>query len=78
MTEAADYSIGDASEQSGLSPRQIRYLEERGLIRPEYIEVHGIRQRRYSPELVKRLAEITRLRDGGFTLDAAVAQTSVK
>lgn len=66
-------SIGDASERSGLSLRQIRYLEERGLIQPEYIEVHGVRQRRYKSELVKRLAEIARLRKEGYELDAAVS-----
>jgi DNA-binding transcriptional MerR regulator len=72
------FSIADASERSGLTPRKIRYLEERGDISPDYITIGSTRQRRYSAELVERLAKIFRYREKGFKLDAAVSRASEK
>ncbi len=69
-----DFSIAEASKRSGLSPRQIRYLEKQGWIEPGYIKIGSTRQRRFSIQLIKRLSEIARLRAEGFELSAAVAR----
>ena len=65
-------SIGTAAEHSGLTPRQTRYLESKGLIERQFIEVAGIRQRRYTQDMVDQLSEIAKLRRDGFELPAAV------
>ena len=72
----ATMSIADASEHTGLTPRQIRYLEERGHILPQYIKIGSARQRRYSAELVELLAEIAKFRQEGLTLKAAVEKSA--
>ncbi|MGG3955198.1 MerR-like DNA binding protein [Anoxybacillus vitaminiphilus] len=56
-------SIGIVSELTGLSPRQIRYYEERKLIFPERSK--GIRK--YSFADVERLMEIADKREEGVT-----------
>ena len=66
------YSISGAAAKSGLSSKQIRYLEELGHIAPEYIKIGSICQRRYSLALIAQLAEIARLRQEGFELSSAV------
>ena len=65
-------SIGAAAELSGLTSRQIRYLEERNYIQPIYIDVNGQRQRRYTRQQVDKLAYIARLRSEGYEIIAAV------
>lgn len=65
-------SISKASASSGLSPKQIRYLEARNYIIPDYITAGSICQRRYSQELVDLLTEIARLREKGYELKIAV------
>ncbi len=67
------FSIGEASKQSGLSARQIRYLEDRGCIKPDYIMIGNTRQRRFSKDLVKTLIEIADLRHEGYELPIAVS-----
>ena len=69
-----NFSIGEASKQSGLSSRQIRYLEERGYIKPDYIMIGNTHQRRFSEDLIKILIEIADLRHEGLELNAAVKQ----
>ena len=68
------YSIGIASKLSGLTPRQIRYLESKKLLVPQFIKVAGVRQRRYTQDVVDKLVKIARLRRAGFELGAAVAK----
>jgi DNA-binding transcriptional MerR regulator len=55
-----------------LSHKQIRYLETKGYITPDYITVGGVRQRRYSDQLVDQLVKISRYRLEGYTLIIAV------
>jgi DNA-binding transcriptional MerR regulator len=64
-------SIAVVAEQSGLTPRQIRYLDERG-VEPYWLEIGGTKQRRYSENQVERLIAIADLKDQGYKLDAAV------
>lgn len=71
-----DFSISEASRRSGLSPRQIRYLESRGWIKPEYIKIGSTQQRRFPNQLVEQLSEIATLRAEGFELGAAVARVN--
>jgi MerR family transcriptional regulator, global nitrogen regulator len=55
-------SIGIVSELTGLSLRQIRYYEDRGLIFPERIEKGG---RRYSFSDIDTLMKIAEKREEG-------------
>ena len=65
-------SIGTAAKISGLTPRQIRYLEERNYIKPIYIDVNGQRQRRYTRQQVDIMAYIAKLRSEGYEITTAV------
>ena len=77
MDELKDtYSISDAASHSGLSPRQIRYLEDLGHIKPDYIKIGSICQRRYPVELMEQLIKIAKLRQEGFELGAAVVRAN--
>lgn len=72
-------SIGAAAKRSGLTPRQIRYLEERKHIHPIYIDVNGRRQRRYTEQQADQLAYIAKLRSEGYEVEtAAVLSVSKK
>ncbi len=62
----SELSIGEASEQSGVSPRTIRYYEELGLL-------PGVRRRAggrrvYGPDELERVRFIGRLKTLGLTL----------
>jgi DNA-binding transcriptional MerR regulator len=60
--------IGEIAEQSGVTPRTIRYYEELGLL-PRTEREHG-KHRSYTESDVERLREVTRLRDLlGLSLD---------
>jgi DNA-binding transcriptional MerR regulator len=60
--------IGEIAEQSGVTPRTIRYYEELGLL-PRTEREHG-KHRSYTENDVERLREVTRLRDLlGLSLD---------
>lgn len=60
--------IGEVSEISGVSQRQLRYWEDKGIISP--VEP-GSGVRRYDYPTVKRILVIKELVDDGYTLDAA-------
>ncbi len=66
-------SIAVASQLTGLTPRQIRYLEQIAAIYPEYIEVGSTRHRRYGTALLDKLSRIKTLLDKGYTTTAAVS-----
>jgi len=60
--------IGEVAERSGVTPRTIRYYEERGLL-PRGERAYG-KHRLYSQADIDRLQELTRLRDLlGLTLE---------
>lgn len=60
--------ISDVAAQAGVSPRTLRYYEERGIFRPAVHTAGG--ERRYQPEAVAELRRILELRDGlGLTLE---------
>lgn len=56
--------IGTACRVTGLSPRQMRYFEQAGLLAPEYR--NG--RRYYSEDDVRRAGLIKRLRERGYGL----------
>jgi len=60
--------IGEVSEISGVPQRQLRYWEQKGIIRP--VEP-GAGVRRYDYPTVKRVLLIKELLDEGYTLDAS-------
>ena len=61
--------IGEVAEQTGTTPRTIRYYEEIGLL-PEAEDRISGKRRLYTPADVERLAELIRLRDLlGLSLD---------
>jgi len=59
-------TIGEVAKQSGLRPSAIRFYEKSGLL-PNAVRSGG--QRRYSPEILGRLAVLQRAKDCGLTLD---------
>ncbi|TCV19552.1 MerR-like DNA binding protein [Sphingobacterium alimentarium] len=61
--------IGEVSQITGIPPRQIRYWEEKGIIK-SLTEEEG-KNRRYNYENIKRMLLIKELLDEGYTLDAS-------
>lgn len=61
--------IGEVSLITGIPTRQIRYWEEKGIIK-SLTEEQG-KNRRYDYENIKRILLIKELVDEGYTLDAA-------
>jgi MerR family transcriptional regulator, repressor of the yfmOP operon len=62
--------IGEVAEQTGLTPRTIRYYEEIGLLGPGTEPREQGKHRCYTSADVERIAEIVRLRDLlGLSLD---------
>jgi MerR family transcriptional regulator, redox-sensitive transcriptional activator SoxR len=59
-------SISQVARQVGLRPSAIRYYEQMGILLPA---PRRGGQRRYSPEVLYRLAIVQRARRTGFTLD---------
>jgi DNA-binding transcriptional MerR regulator len=61
----AGYRLGEVARQTGLSPKQLRQWEQRGLVTP----VHGIGgQRAYTMSDLERLRRAKTMRDSGMTL----------
>jgi MerR family transcriptional regulator, repressor of the yfmOP operon len=58
-------TVRDAAERLGVTPRTLKYYEERGLVSPTRSEG---RYRLYDEEDLKRFARILRLRSLGFSL----------
>jgi DNA-binding transcriptional MerR regulator len=67
--------ISAAVEATGLSERQIRYYESRGLLSPAR-STGG--HRRYSREDINRLKNIRQLRDAEVSVDEIRKQLEVK
>lgn len=64
------YTIGVAERMTGLSARQIRYYEMRGLVRP--LRSSG-NQRLYSRAQIDRLKVVRALREQQLPLEAIMA-----
>ena len=58
--------IGEVARQTGMRASRIRFYERRGIL-PEPERISGMR--RYSPDVVRRLAIIDLAQRVGFTLD---------
>lgn len=58
-------TVRDAAERLGVTPRTLKYYEERGLVVPQRSDG---RYRLYSEEDLARMARILRLRSLGFSL----------
>jgi DNA-binding transcriptional MerR regulator len=62
---AGGYRLGEVATQTGLSPKQLRQWEQRGLVAP----VHGVGgQRLYSKTDLEQLRRAKTMRDSGMTL----------
>lgn len=60
--------IGEVAARAGVSPRTLRYYEERGIFQPAVYTAGG--ERRYDPSAVDQLRRILELRDGlGLALE---------
>ncbi|MDR5781843.1 MerR family transcriptional regulator [Caballeronia sp. LZ065] len=68
-TPSALLTIRDAAERLQVTPRTLKYYEERGLVTPSRSEG---RYRLYSDEDLERFARILRLRSLGFSLQGIV------
>ncbi|MCP1995382.1 MerR family transcriptional regulator [Flavobacterium sp. HSC-61S13] len=64
--------IGEVSQITSLPTRQIRYWEEKGIIK-SLTEAEG-KNRRYDYENIKKILLIKELIDEGYTLDAAASK----
>lgn len=68
-----DFGIGEVVEKTGISQKKLRYWEEQGYIPATERIVCGDRAyRRYSEEHIKKLKEIKKLIDRGYSLEGAV------
>lgn len=75
MSNKKLYSIGEFSQITGISPDTIRFYEKKQLIHPH----HGSRRLRlYTPEQVKHVALLLRLKAAGFTLDEIYVYTTYR
>ena len=63
----APLTVRDAAERLGVTPRTLKYYEERGLVSPTRSEG---RYRLYDEEDLKRFERILRLRSLGFSLQS--------
>jgi len=67
---ACVYTIGVVERMTGLSARQIRYYEAKGLITPKRSSGN---QRLYSKEQIQTLKEVRALREEQLPLEAIAA-----
>lgn len=68
--------IGEVAQITGLPTRQIRYWEEKGIIKS--LTEEGGKNRRYDYENIKKILLIKELTDEGYTLDAAAAKIKTR
>lgn len=68
--------IGEVSQITGIPTRQIRYWEEKGIIK-SLTEEEG-KNRRYNYENIKSMLLIKELLDEGYTLDAAANKVKAR
>lgn len=61
--------IGEVAEITGIPQRQLRYWQEKGLIKT--IDDSGVTTRRFNYIEIKKILLIKELLDEGFTLEAA-------
>ncbi|MDO5105640.1 MerR family transcriptional regulator [Capnocytophaga sp.] len=61
--------IGEVSQITGIPTRQIRYWEDKGIIK-SLTEEEG-KNRRYNYQNIKKMLLIKELMDEGYTLDAS-------
>jgi MerR family transcriptional regulator, repressor of the yfmOP operon len=66
---AAPLTVRDAAERLGVTPRTLKYYEERGLVTPSRSEG---RYRLYDEQDLERFGRILRLRSLGFSLNGIV------
>jgi MerR family transcriptional regulator, repressor of the yfmOP operon len=66
---AALLTVRDAAERLGVTPRTLKYYEERGLVMPSRSEG---RYRLYDEQDLERFGRILRLRSLGFSLNGIV------
>lgn len=71
MSEKKMYSIGQMAKISNASPKQLRYLEGKGLLVPALRDKNN-NYRYYSAEQFNRLAYIKTLRDLGFSFEDVI------
>lgn len=65
--------IGEVSEITGIPTRQIRYWEDKGIIKS--LSENG-KNRRYDYKNIKKILLIKELLDEGYTLDASAEKVS--
>ena len=68
---AKTYSVSLACKLVGVSPRQLYYWENLGIVMPVYQEFGSYSYRRYSQDHINQLIKIKHLIDQGYTLRAA-------
>ena len=68
--------IGEVSEITGVSPRQIRYWEEKEYIRSS--KTANSKTRRYDYYQIKKILLIKDYMAEGYTLEAAVEKTTTR
>lgn len=66
--------IGEVSQITGIPTRQIRYWEDKGIIK-SLTEEEG-KNRRYNYENIKKVLLIKELLDEGYTLDASAEKVN--
>jgi DNA-binding transcriptional MerR regulator len=72
-----DYSIGDVSKESGVSQKQIRDWEAKGLIsEPVRIKCGDRAYRRFTRDDLEVIRLVKKYKDQGFTLKAAVKKAN--
>ena len=65
------FSIGDASEMTGVSQKKLRSWEGKCIPEPERIVCGDRAYRRYTQEQIALITRIKEYQDQGFTLSAA-------
>ncbi|MBI4372120.1 MAG: MerR family transcriptional regulator [Candidatus Omnitrophica bacterium] len=65
------FSISSAAKTAGVSPKQLYYWENLGIVKPQYEQFGSYSYRRYSQKDVQLLIEIRSLLNNGYTLRAA-------